>query len=310
MRAVRSTRCPVIGHANFFFFFLYRRATRSDGIFIADLACLRNWTPTDGGSRPNPAAFIYAKRDQKRSTHVYRIARKNRQQLTATYPLKGMDDFHHTGRVRFATRGFWGKGVGFIISDNERCFTNDPIDSTRGEGGIFWNWDNREIFIPANNVPRSLSKHQDSLLSSIIEPGQRNFLIPSNVKRILEFYLAMNHSLRCFLLSSRERKTIKSRFKEPDSRDRIEINARIRWKGWRLAEKRAKLSFISRVLLPREYISPSLSLSLRRESSSALCCAPIKISAVNYAVPRRLLATVRPKTAKIKRTGRNVTCRV
>lgn len=208
MRAVRSTRCPVIGHANFFFFFLYRRATRSDGIFIADLACLRNWTPTDGGSRPNPAAFIYAKRDQKRSTHVYRVARKNRQQLTATYPLKGMDDFHHTGRVRFATRGFWGKGVGFIISDNERCFTNDSIDSTRGEGGIFWNWDNREIFIPANNVPRSLSKHQDSLLSSIIEPGQRNFLIPSNVKRILEFYLAMNHSRislrnRCFLLSSR-----------------------------------------------------------------------------------------------------------
>lgn len=101
----------------FFFFFLYRRAARPDGIFIADLACLRNWTPTDGGSRPNPAAFIYAKRDQKRSTHVYRVARKNRQQLTATYPLKGMDDFHHTGRVRFATRGFWGKGVGFIISD-------------------------------------------------------------------------------------------------------------------------------------------------------------------------------------------------
>lgn len=153
MRAVRSTRCPVIGHANFFFFFLYRRATRSDGIFIADLACLRNWTPTDGGSRPNPAAFIYAKRDQKRSTHVYRIARKNRQQLTATYPLKGMDDFHHTGRVRFATRGFWGKGVGFIISDR-----NDGSQMIPLIQGIFWNWDNREIFIPANNV--SLARHR------------------------------------------------------------------------------------------------------------------------------------------------------
>lgn len=153
MRAVRSTRCPVIGHANFFFFFLYRRATRSDGIFIADLACLRNWTPTDGGSRPNPAAFIYAKRDQKRSTHVYRVARKNRQQLTATYPLKGMDDFHHTGRVRFATRGFWGKGVGFIISDR-----NDGSQMIPLIQGIFWNWDNREIFIPANNV--SLARHR------------------------------------------------------------------------------------------------------------------------------------------------------
>lgn len=151
MRAVRSTRCPVIGHANFFF--LYRRAARPDGIFIADLACLRNWTPTDGGSRPNPAAFIYAKRDQKRSTHVYRVARKNRQQLTATYPLKGMDDFHHTGRVRFATRGFWGKGVGFIISDR-----NDGSQMIPLIQGIFWNWDNREIFIPANNV--SLARHR------------------------------------------------------------------------------------------------------------------------------------------------------
>lgn len=136
-----------------FFFFLYRRAARPDGIFIADLACLRNWTPTDGGSRPNPAAFIYAKRDQKRSTHVYRVARKNRQQLTATYPLKGMDDFHHTGRVRFATRGFWGKGVGFIISDR-----NDGSQMIPLIQGIFWNWDNREIFIPANNV--SLARHR------------------------------------------------------------------------------------------------------------------------------------------------------
>lgn len=230
--------------------------------------------------------------------------------IDGNIPVKGNGRFppHWSSQIR--DQGILGKGGRIYNFWQERWFTNDPIDSTRGEGGIFWNWDNREIFIPANNVPRSLSKHQDSLLSSIIEPGQRNFLIPSNVKRILEFYLAMNHSLRCFLLSSRERKTIKSRFKEPDSRDRIEINARIRWKGWRLAEKRAKLSFISRVLLPREYISPSLSLSLRRESSSALCCAPIKISAVNYAVPRRLLATVRPKTAKIKRTGRNVTCRV
>lgn len=128
--------------------------------------------------------------------------------IDGNIPVKGNGRFppHWSSQIR--DQGILGKGGRIYNFWQERWFTNDPIDSTRGEGGIFWNWDNREIFIPANNVPRSLSKHQDSLLSSIIEPGQRNFLIPSNVKRILEFYLAMNHSRislrnRCFLLSSR-----------------------------------------------------------------------------------------------------------
>lgn len=128
--------------------------------------------------------------------------------IDGNIPVKRNGRFppHWSSQIR--DQGILGKGGRIYNFWQERWFTNDPIDSTRGEGGIFWNWDNREIFIPANNVPRSLSKHQDSLLSSIIEPGQRNFLIPSNVKRILEFYLAMNHSRislrnRCFLLSSR-----------------------------------------------------------------------------------------------------------
>lgn len=55
--------------------------------------------------------FIYKTRSKAVDTRVsvYGIARKNRQQLTATYALKGMDDFH---LVESDSRpGGFGKGI-------------------------------------------------------------------------------------------------------------------------------------------------------------------------------------------------------
>lgn len=132
--------------------------------------------------------------------------------------------------------------------------------------------------------------------------------------------ISMNHSLVAprarwhhallarkprFLLSSRTN-TIKSRLLRNDcnERNRIErsrgaretrrVNLRLGW-GQKRAPRRKGIRRNYRssgecsTLLPREYLS----------GSSALCCVAIKISAVNYAMPRRLLATVSRKLPKL-----------